>query len=72
MKETNLRIIEIEDREEAQLTGPENIFNKIKEEKFPNLKTEMPIQTQEGHRLANRLEYIRKSLRNIIIKTANI
>jgi hypothetical protein len=37
MKRLNLRIIEIEENEESH-KSPENIFNKIIEEKFPNLK----------------------------------
>jgi hypothetical protein len=38
MRRPNLRIIAIEEREESQLKGPVNIFNKIIEENFPNLK----------------------------------
>ena len=49
MKRPNLRIIGIEE-EEVQLKVPENFFNKIIEEKFPNLKKEMPIKVQEAHR----------------------
>jgi hypothetical protein len=37
MKRQNIRIIWIEG-EDSQLKGPENIFNKIIEEKLPNLK----------------------------------
>jgi len=37
-KRLNLRIIGIEENEEAQLQDPKNIFNKIIEEKFSNLK----------------------------------
>jgi len=43
MKRSNLRIIGIEESEDSQLKGPVNIFNKIIEENFPNLKKEMPI-----------------------------
>ena len=39
----NLRIIGIEESGDFQLIGPVNIFNKIIEEIFPNLKKEMPI-----------------------------
>ena len=42
LRRPNLRIIEIE--EDSQLKGPENIFNKIIEENFPNLKKEMPMK----------------------------
>ena len=39
VKRPNIRIIGIEEGEETQLKGAENIFNKIIEENFPNLKT---------------------------------
>jgi len=48
MRRSNLRIICIEESEDYQLKGPVNIFNKIMEEKFPNLKEEMPINIQEA------------------------
>ena len=44
MKGQNLRIIWIEENENSQVKGPENIFNKIIEENFPNLKKEMAIK----------------------------
>ena len=56
MKRSNLRIIGIEESEDSQFKGPENIFNKITEENFPNIKKEMPINIQEAHRTPNRLE----------------
>jgi hypothetical protein len=43
MKRANLRIIEIEKCEDSQFKGTENIFSKIKEENFPNLKNKMAI-----------------------------
>ena len=49
MKRPNLKIIGIEEGEESQLKGPENIFNKIIEENFPNLKKEMAINVQEAY-----------------------
>jgi hypothetical protein len=45
LKRPNL-IIGIEQGEEPQLQGPENILDKIIEENFPNLKKEMPINIQ--------------------------
>ena len=48
MKRPNLKIIGIEEGEESELKGPENIFNKIIEENFPNLKEEMVINVQEA------------------------
>ena len=53
MKRPNLKIIGIEEGEESELKGPENIFNKIIEENFPNLKKEMPINVQEAYRTPN-------------------
>jgi hypothetical protein len=43
MRRLNLSIIDIEESENYQLKGPVNIFNKIIEENFPNLKKEMPM-----------------------------
>ena len=53
MKRPNLKIIGIEEGEESELKGPENIFNKIIEENFPNLKKEMAIKVQEAYRTPN-------------------
>jgi hypothetical protein len=36
MKRPNLRIIGMEENEDSKLKGPENIFNKVIEENFPN------------------------------------
>ena len=54
-----------------QLQGPANIFNKIFEENFPNLKKEMPMNIQEAYRTPNRLDQKRNSSRHIIIRTPN-
>jgi hypothetical protein len=56
MRRQNLRTIGIEEREDSQLKGPENIFKKIMEENFPSLKKEMPINRQEAYRTPNRLD----------------
>jgi len=72
MKRSNLRIIELEEGEDSQLKGLENIFNNIIEENFPNLMKEMPINVQEVYRTPNRLDQKRKSSHHIIIKTLNI
>ena len=68
MNRSNLRR---EEGEEFQHKGPENIFSKIKEENFPNLKKEMVINAQEAYRTPNRLDQKRKSSHYIIIKTLN-
>ena len=56
IKKPNLRIIGIEEGEELQIKGPENIFNKIIEENFPNLKNDIPMKVQEAYRTPNRLD----------------
>ena len=55
MKRSNLRIIGIEEGE-VQLKSTENIFNKVIEENFPNLKKDMPMTIQEVYRTPNRLD----------------
>ena len=42
-KRPNLRIIRIEESKDFQLKGPENMYNKIIEENFTNLKKQMAI-----------------------------
>ena len=71
MKRPNLRIIGIEENEDSQLKGPENVFNKIIEENFPNLKKEMAIKVQEAYRTPNKWDQKRKSSCHIIIKILN-
>ena len=73
MKRPNLRIIGVEEGEELQLKGPENIFNKTIEENFPNLKKDIPMKVQEAYRTTNRLDQkIKKSPHHIVIKMQNI
>ena len=43
MRRPNLLIIGVEEKEDFQLKGPANIFNKIIEENSPYLKKEMPM-----------------------------
>ena len=49
MRRPNLSIIRIDENEDFQLKGPVNIFNKIIEENFPDLKKEMPMNIQEAY-----------------------
>ena len=67
MRRPNLRIIGIEESGDSQLKGPENIFNKIIEENFPNLRKEMPMSIQEVHRTPNRLYQKRNFSSHIIL-----
>ena len=64
----------VEEGEQLQIKGPENIFNKIIEENFPNLKNDIPMKVQEAYRTLNRLDQKKKkpSPCHIIIKTQNI
>ena len=50
LRRPNLRIIGIDEKEDFQLEGSVNIFNKIIEENFPNLKKEMTMNIQEVYR----------------------
>ena len=71
MRRPNQRIIGIDENEDFQLKGPANIFNKIIEENFPNLKKEMPMNIQEAYRTPNSLDQKRKFSQHIILKTPN-
>ena len=70
MRKPNLQIIGI-DENDFQLKGTANIFNKIIEENFPNLKKEMPMNIQEAYRTPNSLDQKRNSSQHIIIRTTN-
>ena len=61
MRRPNLKIIGIDESEDLQQKGPANIFNKIMEENFPNLKREMTMNIQEAYRTPNRLDQNRNS-----------
>lgn len=62
---------DIEKIEDSQLKGLVNVFDKIIEENFPNLKKEMPTNIQEAYRTPNRLDQKRNSSRHIMVKTPN-
>jgi hypothetical protein len=61
MRRTNLGITGIDENEDFQLTGPANIFGKLIEGNFQNLKKEMPMNIQEAYRTPNRLDQKRNS-----------
>jgi uncharacterized coiled-coil protein SlyX len=71
VKRSNPRIVGIEEGEDSQLKGPENLFNKIIEENSPTLKKEVVINVQEAYITPNRLGQKRKSSHHTIIKTLN-
>jgi hypothetical protein len=68
MRRPNLRIIGVDENEDFQNKGQSNIFNKIIEENFPNLKTEMPMNIQEDYKIPNGLDQKRNSSHPIIIR----
>jgi hypothetical protein len=68
MKRPNLRITEIEENKDSQLKGSENVFNKIIEDNFPNLKKEIAMKLQEAYRTPNKWNQRRKSSHHIIVK----
>jgi hypothetical protein len=67
----NLWIIGVDENEDFQLKGPANIFKKIIEKNFPNLKKQIPMNIQEDYRTPNRLDQKINSSRHIIIRTTN-
>ena len=71
IQDTIRQIIGVDKNEYFQLKGPANIFNKIIEENYLNLKKEMPMYIQEAYRTPNRLNHKRNSYRHIIIRTTN-
>jgi hypothetical protein len=71
MRRPNLMKIGIDENEDFQYKQSVNIFNKIIEENFPNLKKEMPMNIEEAYRTPNRLDQKRNSSRHIIIRTTN-
>jgi hypothetical protein len=60
MRRPNLQIIGIDENEDLQIKGTINIFNKIIEENFPNLKKEMPMNTQEAYK--TQIDWTRKEI----------
>jgi hypothetical protein len=69
IRRPNRRIIGITESEDSQVKGPVNIFKKIIEENFPNIK--MPVNIQEIYRTSNKLDQKRNSSCHIIFKTPN-
>jgi len=71
MRRSKLRIIGVEESEDSQIKRPVNIFKKIIEENFPNLKKDMPVNIQETYRTLNRLDQRRNSSHHVRAKTPN-
>jgi hypothetical protein len=71
IKRPNLRIMGIKEREEVQIKGIHNRFNKIIMDNFPNLEKVLPIQVQEASRTPNTLDQNTNSLWHIIMNTTS-
>jgi hypothetical protein len=56
IRKPNLQIIGVDENKDFQLKGLANIFNKLIEENFPNVKKQMPMNIQEAYRTPNRLD----------------
>jgi hypothetical protein len=67
MRRPNIRIIGIGKKEDFQLKGPVNIFNKIIQKNLLNLKKEMHMNIQEAYRTPNKLYHKRNSSCHTII-----
>jgi hypothetical protein len=61
MRKPNLRIIGVDENEEFQLKEPANIFNKIIDDNFTNLRKEMPMNIHKAYRTPKRLDQKRNS-----------
>jgi hypothetical protein len=53
MKRPNLHIMGIEQGEEIQTKGTDNLFNKIIAQNFPSIEKERVVQVQEAYRIPN-------------------
>jgi hypothetical protein len=65
-------IIGIGSEEEKQIEGTKKFFNKTIEEKFPNVKNDMPIKVQKVYSIPKRLEQKIISSWLIIMKIINV
>jgi hypothetical protein len=61
VRRPNVRIIGVDENEDFQIKKLVNMFNKIIEENFPNLRREMLMNLQEAHRTPNILDQKRSS-----------
>ena len=71
IKHTNIRIIRVPEGEKRE-KGPENIFEEIIVENFPNVGKEIATQVQEPQRVPGRINPRRNRQRHIVIKLTKI
>jgi hypothetical protein len=53
MKRPNLKIMGMEEREEIQTKGTDNLFNRIIDENLPNIEKKIVSHMQEAYRTPN-------------------
>ena len=71
IKRNNIRIIGVPEGEERE-KGPEEIFEEIINENFPNMGKEIATKIQETQRVPYRINPRRNTPRHIVIKLAKI
>ena len=71
IKSNNIRIIGVQEGGERE-KGPEEIFEEIIVENFPNMGKEIATQVQEAQRVPYRINPRRNMPRHIVIKVAKI
>ena len=71
IKCNNIRIIGVSEGEERE-KGPQEIFEEIIVENFPNMGKEIATQVQEAQRVPYRINPRRNTPRHIVIKVAKI
>jgi hypothetical protein len=64
--------MDVEERQEIQTKGIDNLFKRIISENIPNLEKERVTQVQEAYRIPNCQDQKRNTFRHIIIKTLSI
>ena len=71
VKHTNYFILGVPEGEERE-KGPEEIFEEIIAENFPNTGKEMVTQVQEAQRVPGKINPTRNMLRHMVIKLTKI
>ena len=71
IKHNNIHIIRVPEGDERE-KGPEEIFEEIIVENFPNMGKEIATQVQEVQRVPYRINPRRNMLRHIVIKLAKL
>ena len=68
IKHNNIHIIDVPEGEDKE---PENLSEQIISENFPNIEKETITQVQEAQRIPHRINTMKNTARNILIKQQN-